>query len=185
MKRIFLSILLLTSFFYISNAQSVREPINKETYSGEWIFTVDELVLVCRNGGQVAVYNYDDGKEYSLTDIDIQTQKVLFVEPSADPILIKNADTTKIISEGKALCKGDEKSSLPDISDERMTMLARNRIISILDDPLSFQAVSSKVRRDNNNIYVDVIYKANDNGELVKGIGTVVFDYWGRFVEFQ
>lgn len=185
MKRIFLSILLLTSFFYISNAQSVREPINKETYSGEWIFTVDELVLVCRNGGQVAVYNYDDGKEYSLTDIDIQTQKVLFVEPSADPILIKNADTTKIISEGKALCKGDEKSSLPDISDERMTMLARNRIISILAEPLSFEPISSQINKDDDYIYVTINYMANENGRLVNGTGIVVFDYWGRFVGFQ
>lgn len=45
MKKLLVSSLLLVSCLYVANAQSVREAIDKESYTGEWIFTVDEVVL--------------------------------------------------------------------------------------------------------------------------------------------
>lgn len=133
----------------------------------------------------MTVYSTDHGKEYPLANVDLQAQKVLFIESSADPILIKGADTSEIIAKGKSMCTGNERSPLPDISDKKLVRLAENRIIMNLPDPLSFKPVSNKVRKDDENIYVTISYKAKVNGQLVDGEDVAIFDYWARFVGFE
>ncbi|UNM95523.1 hypothetical protein MMG00_09850 [Ignatzschineria rhizosphaerae] len=188
MQRVFLFFTFISTIialsFNLASAQLVREGLEKSEYSGEWPFVADEVVLNCLDGN-VTIYNYDDDKEYPLMPIDAQTRKVLFIEDSIEPILVKGADTTEILNKGKALCKGDNASNLPDVSDERMTLLAENRIIAGLSDPLSFKPLSHEIKKDDDNIFVTVKYQAKDDGKPVNGIVTVVFDYWGSFVRFD
>ena len=66
-----------------------------------------------------------------------------------------------------------------------MTLLAENRIIAGLADPLSFKPLSHNIKKDDDNIFVTVKYQANGNGKAVNGVVTVVFDYWANFVRFE